>query len=206
MFKFLTSKKGAAIEMAISFGLIAFALCTALFTVVLSIGNKDTQTTTIINDSFVVDQIGEYFVRYVGGGTFGEETEEAEGGEAGELPEMAELENGWLQYGHYILRIDVADIADNAKLHTMRLANLGEASKAEPEARLIVTVLENNGETSVVNWSNQSVETVVTRDAAVSNTPGNKNALFSFLTAINKGVKKIKNVVQSLPRGRSRIR
>lgn len=59
------NKKGIAIELAIGFMVVTFALCTILTTVSLSTRIRDKNISEKANEYFMLDQAGDYFVKAV---------------------------------------------------------------------------------------------------------------------------------------------
>lgn len=59
------NKRGISIEMAIGFMLVIFALCAVITTVTISMRARDRRVTEQSNDYFVLDQLGEYFVKAI---------------------------------------------------------------------------------------------------------------------------------------------
>ena len=59
------NKRGVSIEMAIGFMLIIFALCAVITAITVSLRARDRRVSEMSNDYFMLDQMGDYFVKAV---------------------------------------------------------------------------------------------------------------------------------------------
>lgn len=143
--------KGIAIESAMGFMVVIFALCSIIITFSLSMRSKSKKTTDEVSLGFSVDQIGENFVQGLHSGQLGTESESQTPGSA--TPGKGNWEK--LSGINYGVRID----GDDTKgIYTLRLVNwdkIPENGSYNGLYDLIVTaqLIGNNNNVKVINWS-----------------------------------------------------
>ena len=179
----LKNKRGLAIEMAIAFMLVTFALCAMLLVIAFSASTRTRRSYVTANDFFTLDQLGEYFVRGI------EENKTANfmkdiADEDGNIDkdDPSKVRGGWFKYVNsssttgteFGLNVSNGNQAQSSSAsavgngtYTMRVtywdkvgwdASAKKANVDEDDVLLIVTVCKQGDTYTVTNWSNQLVQ------------------------------------------------
>ena len=170
---FLKNNRGLAIEMAVSFMLVTFALCAILLTVAFNTTTRNKRVYNATNDYFTLDQLGEYFVRALETDTTVKFTKDISD-EDGEIykDDPSKVRGGWFKYVNgegststeFALNMSGSNGGDSVKngVYTLRVSyweNVPTNGKVKDEDLLLIVSVQKEGRKyKVVNWSNQLLD------------------------------------------------
>ena len=192
--KLIYSKNGAAIEIAVFFMVIVFTLCTIITTTSITVRSKDHEMVQRSNEDYVVDQIGEYFVRGITGNSSIDFKKDIK-------DEKTDIRGGWVKFmGNDTLTYGInINTEENPTKTTMRLArwnhiNADGTLKNTCKPILILTVQAKSDGWKIINWSDQTVEYSVKDASPASDTTEFEN----FVKAIVKFVQLVVGIVTTV--------
>ncbi len=173
-FCFLKNRKGIAIEMAIGYTVVVFALCAILTTVTATTRIRDRRMSDNSSEYFMLDQAGEYFVKAVekmGAGNdslseaYYNETLEEVASQQNNIKNIYSnnLKNYTNLLTNYQVDVFQRTTADGNNRFTMKIWDKAEyeatADKEAVTPKLLVSVERvvhnRNVEYKIINWSNQ---------------------------------------------------
>lgn len=194
--KSLQQKKGAAIEMAIVFMLVTFALCSMLVTVAFASTARNNYAYREANDRYVIDQIGEYFLRGLEGNSTIDFMQDVPDGHESD---PAYVRGGWVRLNGedssgYGVNISGSGSIDSPGIFTLRIADWEFVStdgivKDQSAIKLIVTVKKEVSGCTILNWSNQPI--AGDSDSKIMDAPSSQNTDYTeeYIAMVEKGVK-----------------
>lgn len=164
--KLFKNKKGSAIELAILFSIIIFAMCATITAIMFSMRSNDRVMTKASNSDFIVDQMGEYFIRAMKRSSSVDFKKDV-------VDESKDVRGGWVKFIYDAEDSDNFPVFgvnvnhnDSNNTTTFRLAwwsqidASGNLTVSNP--LLIVTVKETSTATGsqleILNWSNQTIK------------------------------------------------
>lgn len=156
----LCNKKGAAIEAAILFMAVIFLFCTMITTVALAAYQRNDTAAQISNDSFYLDQLGEYFIAALQGKNSIQFIDDKTETRGGWFKFVAEDEENPENKVDFALNINAAQ----GQLSTMRIAYWDDSIPADgnldaSKVLLYVTAkVDASGNTKIYNWSSQPLQ------------------------------------------------
>ena len=164
-------KKGAAIETAILFMVLVFAMCTLITSMMFSLRVQGQRTAEKTNEEFALDQIGDYFIRALQQNNTINFCKDAfvldeDGAPTTEsIPEN--VRGGWILYKNgdvdYGLNLNTSSTTEDWNgVSTLRIARWEDVKtdgtlKSENDLLLIVTAKKSGSKIEITNWSDREV-------------------------------------------------
>ncbi len=173
-----SDKRGMAIETALTFMVVMFLLCSLITAVSINARKRNVTFARESNDSFLLDQIGDYFISALGGGASVDFKKDVEDEESTEY-----VRGGWVKF---IVEDPTADkmstldtwvfglnFGNNGNISTMRVAywgNIPEDGNLTDTSKIILYVTAQQdaaGNIRIYNWSDQPLRYTV-KDASAA--------------------------------------
>lgn len=199
--KLLKKKKGSAIELAIVFMVLVFGMCAVITSIMFSMRSKDRIMTTESNNNFIIDQMGEYFIRAMKRSSSVDFKKDVKN-------ESTDIRGGWVKFIYDaedskispVFGVNVNHNDSNATT-TFRLAKwdkVDASGNIKGAPLLIVTVKEKStaigGQLEILNWSNQEIK-YNAKDLEVSK---NTNFVTWLIERIIRIVNNVRNILNWL--------
>ncbi len=190
------SKRGAALESAIGFMLVIFALCAMLVSVAVGAYKRNDRLINDTNDSYVLDQIGEHFLRAMEQNSTVDFTKSI-------VSSDTDVRKGWFKYkiddsdSATMYAINMSGISEikTGETYTMRVAlwdNITEDGElADPsDLLLIVSAKKTDKGYEVLNWSNREIKYGDEKDEPPAKNTSFLDWILGILKKIFDGIKK----------------
>lgn len=195
------NKRGAALESAIGFMLVIFALCAMLVSVAVGAYKRNDRLINDANDSYVLDQIGEHFLRAL------EQNSTVDFTKSIVSPDT-DVRKGWFKYkiddsdSSTMYAINMSGISEikTGETYTMRVALWDDITEdgelADPsDLLLIVSAKKTDKGYEVLNWSNREIQYGEEKDEPPARNTSFLDWILNILKKIFDGIKNTFEVI-----------
>ncbi|MBQ0098218.1 MAG: hypothetical protein KBS62_04715 [Oscillospiraceae bacterium] len=195
------NKRGAALESAIGFMLVIFALCAMLVSVAVGAYKRNDRLINDTNDSFVLDQIGEHFLRAMEQNSTVDFTKSI-------ISQDTDVRKGWFKYkiddsdSSTMYAINMSGISEikTGETYTMRVALWDDITEdgelADPsDLLLIVSAKKTDKGYEVLNWSNREIQYGEEKDEPPARNTSFLDWILGILKKIFDGIKNTFEVI-----------
>lgn len=195
------NKRGAALESAIGFMLVIFALCAMLVSVAVGAYKRNDRLINDANDSYVLDQIGEHFLRAMEQNSTVDFTKSI-------ISQDTDVRKGWFKYkiddsdSSTMYAINMSGISEikTGETYTMRVALWDDITEdgelADPsDLLLIVSAKKTDKGYEVLNWSNREIQYGEEKDEPPARNTSFLDWILGILKKIFDGIKNTFDVI-----------